>query len=242
MRCVVAKARPDEWMLRNPLRVAEALLASAEGNHHTAVAGLERLLSEVEPGEGRRVEMMVRCELAATLERAGRPRQAVRTMVPALHLAAQAGAVATILAAVLRRYAEIRPLADNGPDGLPDTAFLDRVLGMIDAKRTGGTPKSAGSRTVADHSVGAVTGSAPPAPHTATHPAEAASVDDRVLNDREREVVECLEGGLTNQQISQRLSISVNTVKWHLKNIYAKLGATSRLAAVAAYRSRAVSG
>lgn len=43
--------------------------------------------------------------------------------------------------------------------------------------------------------------------------------------------------GLTNQHLSDRLGISVATVKWHLYNLYAKLGVSSRSAAIARARS-----
>ena len=39
--------------------------------------------------------------------------------------------------------------------------------------------------------------------------------------------------GLSNQDIAQRLVISLPTVKWHTSHIFAKLGVHSRLEAVA---------
>lgn len=53
------------------------------------------------------------------------------------------------------------------------------------------------------------------------------SVDFR-LTDRELEVLILLAEGLTNQQSAQRLSISQSTLKFHMNNIYEKLGVQTR--------------
>ncbi len=51
------------------------------------------------------------------------------------------------------------------------------------------------------------------------------------LTDREREVLALLVQGLSNLEISNQLSISMATVKYHLTNIFTKLGAKNRVEA-----------
>jgi DNA-binding NarL/FixJ family response regulator len=58
-----------------------------------------------------------------------------------------------------------------------------------------------------------------------------------VLTARERELLSALANGWTNQQIAARIGISQNTVKYHLKNLYDKLGVTNRAMAVAIFLS-----
>lgn len=53
------------------------------------------------------------------------------------------------------------------------------------------------------------------------------------LTDREQEVLKLLVQGLTNKEIAEALVITDNTVKRHLKSIFAKLGVSTRAAAVA---------
>ncbi|MDX2259033.1 MAG: response regulator transcription factor [Hyphomicrobiaceae bacterium] len=70
-------------------------------------------------------------------------------------------------------------------------------------------------------------------------------VDINALNDdplesltqRERELLRALANGLTNEQIASRIGISQNTVKYHLKNLYDKLGVKNRAMAVGMYLS-----
>lgn len=60
----------------------------------------------------------------------------------------------------------------------------------------------------------------------------------QVLSDRENAIVSCLVQGLSNKQISAQLFLSENTVKWHLRNIYEKLGVRSRTSAIATLRRK----
>ena len=52
------------------------------------------------------------------------------------------------------------------------------------------------------------------------------------LTERERQVLDHLSEGLTYKEMGAELKISVNTVRTHLKQVYAKLGVHSRTSAV----------
>ncbi|MBB4922003.1 helix-turn-helix domain-containing protein [Kitasatospora kifunensis] len=53
-----------------------------------------------------------------------------------------------------------------------------------------------------------------------------------LLSAREREILWLVDQALSNRQIGSRLNITEGTVKRHLSNIFAKLGAVSRIDAV----------
>ena len=52
------------------------------------------------------------------------------------------------------------------------------------------------------------------------------------LTDREREILGLLEGGLSDRAISEKLFLTVGTVKWYNRQIFGKLGARNRTHAV----------
>ncbi|MCY1538908.1 HTH-type transcriptional regulator MalT [compost metagenome] len=52
------------------------------------------------------------------------------------------------------------------------------------------------------------------------------------LSERELDVLKLLADGHTNQQIGDRLYLSANTVKFHIRNIYLKMGINNRTQAV----------
>lgn len=56
---------------------------------------------------------------------------------------------------------------------------------------------------------------------------------DRSLNAREREVLQCLVDGLSYKMVGDKLGISINTVRSHIKHIYEKLHVRSNTEAVA---------
>ena len=60
----------------------------------------------------------------------------------------------------------------------------------------------------------------------------AESLDMEELSEREMEVLNSIAAGCSNKMIADRLRISENTVKGHVKEIVAKLGATDRANAV----------
>ncbi len=62
--------------------------------------------------------------------------------------------------------------------------------------------------------------------------------EGNVLSDREVQVIEELSLGKSNKEIARALDMTENTVKFHLKNIFAKLNVSRRLQAVTAARQR----
>ncbi len=59
-----------------------------------------------------------------------------------------------------------------------------------------------------------------------TAPAAAAPIDE--LTERELEVLICLGGGLSNKEISERLHITITTVRSHVSHILSKLEVSNR--------------
>lgn len=55
------------------------------------------------------------------------------------------------------------------------------------------------------------------------------------LTRRELEVLSDLASGRTNKQIARELDVSLNTVKFHVRNLFQKLGVNSRSQAIALY-------
>jgi LuxR family maltose regulon positive regulatory protein len=72
------------------------------------------------------------------------------------------------------------------------------------------------------------------------NPAEAVSTEAGLaepMTRRERELLELLDKGLSNQQIADRVNLSVPTVKWHFYKLFAKLQVKNRSAALVKARS-----
>jgi len=54
------------------------------------------------------------------------------------------------------------------------------------------------------------------------------ATEDQNLSRREQEILELLSQGCANKEIAEKLSISIETVTWHLRHIYNKLHVRSR--------------
>ncbi|WP_420465493.1 LuxR C-terminal-related transcriptional regulator [Panacagrimonas sp.] len=62
------------------------------------------------------------------------------------------------------------------------------------------------------------------------------------FTDRERKIVSMMVNYLSNEQIATAMFVTRDTVKYHLKNIYAKLGVKSRLEAIRIVREKGLIG
>jgi LuxR family transcriptional regulator, maltose regulon positive regulatory protein len=67
-------------------------------------------------------------------------------------------------------------------------------------------------------------------------PADDAHAASAALTSRERQILRYLAAGISNREMAERIFVSENTVKFHLKNIYSKLGVGTRVQAISAAR------
>ena len=63
---------------------------------------------------------------------------------------------------------------------------------------------------------------------------------DKLLTVRETEILELFGKGLSVKGIARSFAISPGTVKWHVRNLYEKLGASSREDALSKARLRKI--
>ncbi len=114
------------------------------------------------------------------------------------------------------------------------TVFEDRenVFSAIKAGASGYILKGSSPREIVEAIHAIHKGGAPMSPKIARkiiHEFQDESAGDQyVLSQREKDIVKCIEQGLTYKEISLRLKISSHTVHTHIKNIYEKLQAKDR--------------
>lgn len=113
------------------------------------------------------------------------------------------------------------------------------VLGWLDRNATTDAALGAAIQSVAEGLV-VVHASLLEAVETGSPNEGAEDGFEETLTPREAEVLLLLSYGLANKQIAQRLSISEHTVKFHVSELMAKLGATTRTEAVTRAARRGV--
>lgn len=168
--------------------------------------------------------------LAEALDARGERRGALRTLREALLVGSTEGYVRAFAdegPALLRLIAELKgALQDYEAAGDALTPpYLDRIL----LAGTDAAPKTTATDATPDTAVG---------PGATTVPA--LTPDDtppEPLTPRETEILEMVARGLTNSQLADRLFVTVPTVKFHLRNINAKLRVHNRTRAVARARN-----
>ncbi len=226
MRARVQLARGEldaalEWVTERGLTVDDAVSYVHEYEHITlariliarqavapdtsrldgAIAMLERLLAAADNGgrTGTTIEVLI---LQATAHDArGDTAAAIAAVDEALRRAEPEGHIRLFLHAGPSVTSLLRSLASRSHA----TAHARRVLAAIDV-----TVSSPRSDTPADTSP----------------PRQRMLVDE--LSSRELDVLRLLRSDLSGPEIARELHVSMNTLRTHTKNIYTKLGATSR--------------
>ncbi|MEJ8825747.1 LuxR C-terminal-related transcriptional regulator [Variovorax humicola] len=139
--------------------------------------------------------------------------QALRTLDEALAIGVRCGLLrswldgdALLIELVEAIHASRGDLRTAGRDDLVPKSYLQQVL----------------------QAAGRTTPSAPSLPRLPTTRSEAEE-----LTERELKILRLLKAGLGNRELAQSLFLSEATVKWHLHNIFAKLGVKNRTSALA---------
>ena len=109
----------------------------------------------------------------------------------------------------LEAIAKIRSTFDNENQGNIPKEYFDRIKGQCGIEVTKPNKKEADNEE---------------------------RLEPEQLSKREIQLLKMVETGLSNDQIGKVLFISLSTVKWHLSNIYSKMGARNRTDAVATGR------
>ncbi|MFT4102787.1 MAG: LuxR C-terminal-related transcriptional regulator [Burkholderiaceae bacterium] len=173
-----------------------------------------RLLQAVEPLCADRPLLRIKTLVlkALLLEQRGQHAAAQRGLLRALELAAPGECV--------------RAFLDQGPRVVPLLVQAQHALvPAAPASETGATHAFA-CRVLRAAGLQPESGPAPATPPGAVMP----------LSDRERHVLRLLCEGASNRELASQLAVSENTVKFHLKNLYGKLGVSSRAKAISVAR------
>jgi len=210
---VQAQGMPHEedgaYLVHLRLRMAGAEQGGAAGVTGALNDGMRRALRDNHRAQVARLLVLKAVNQHCAQEGA----QALRTLDEALDHAARCGLVRSVVdvdPVVLDMIAAI--LANRGDRhvesrGQAPDSYLEKLL-------------SAGGRTLS--------ASASRAPEASADVA----LTER-LTERELRILRLLKSGLCNRELAQSLFVSEATVKWHLHNIFAKLGVKNRTSALA---------
>ncbi|MBX3125167.1 MAG: response regulator transcription factor [Polyangiaceae bacterium] len=139
-----------------------------------------------------------------------------------------------LIAALKHRFPTLQLMAHTVFDDR-DSVFRALRSGATSYLLKGDTPTS-----LVDAVRQVASGGAPMNPRIARLVVEQlrAAAEPDLLSPRERQILKCIDRGLTYKEIAIELSISTHTVHSHIKNIYERLQATDKRDALARARSR----
>jgi LuxR family maltose regulon positive regulatory protein len=187
------------------IRVATAALRLAQGNPKAAGAALVPVLDRSVPvtSSGWLIQAFLLAAISG--EALGDPAAASGALEQALDLAAREGA---FFAFALHPVAEL--LSRHAAGCTAHAGLVTEILGLL-------VPGSAAGDAPGEDHPGLVPGS--------TGPMQA-------LTDSETRILHYLPTNLSAPEIADQLSVSVNTVRTHMRHVYEKLGAHRRAGAV----------
>jgi LuxR family maltose regulon positive regulatory protein len=163
--------------------------------------------------------------------------------------AQEAGGTGWVIEARVLEALALRTLdeTERALDALSQALWLAEPEGYVRTLIDEGRPmaallRQAGLRGVASHHVGQLlaafgSGEREPRPMEEAAPqAMPSSAFVEALTEREVEVLRLIDVGLSNREVADRLYISLNTVRTHVKSLYGKLNVHSRTQAISRAR------
>ncbi len=243
----------QDVVARDEVQALRARLHLAQGNLPAVAAWLEQAM-QPHNAPMDEVRATVTPMLARGFIALNQPVQALALLAPHITAAEAAGRQSNLLVLlILRALAEqahgaavnatttlTRALTIAAPAGYV-RSFVDEGAGMKEllTLTLRGSPASAPLRPSIQrlldafpHDIGIDRGAASRSPATPALP--------EPLTPRELELLQFIAAGRSNQEIADRLVITVGTVKWYLNHLYAKLDVRGRMQAVARARELGV--
>lgn len=200
----------------------------AAGRHGEARAAIQALARKARPLRRHRRLLKLNLLLAISLNAEDQCAAARRALIAALELGAPGNVIRSVLdegPAAVRLLKEVHQALPRTPDlprADPIAAYLRRLL--AEAGETAAAPAVRPAGGWEDEWDDAD---------------EDGGVSPQLfeqLTDRERDILMLVASGLSNKALADRLSLSENTVKWHMRNIFEKLHIANRMQAVVVAR------
>ena len=192
--------------------LAACRLAMASGDYQDAIRTLTSIAARARrQGRRRKLAEVLVLKAKANWQR-GQKAQALRNFAEVIQLGADEGFYRVLLD---EDHAVIRDIVTK----MLDVGF-DKADPSVDPGQLAHLSRIARGLGMADKSI--------PMPNK-----RETTIDIATLTTRERDLLTQIGAGLSNRDLSKRLFISEHTVKWHLSNLYRKLGVRNRTGAVA---------
>jgi LuxR family transcriptional regulator, maltose regulon positive regulatory protein len=214
----VAREMPETdlalWFVVGALAsVAHARVLIAQHNFDRAIPVLEKLQTQCEASGEMRTLIEVLALLTLARQGQGNSAQAGIALENALSLAEPEGYVRTFVdmgEPMRMLISELRSKKQANDENQPLATYTDGLLAAFPVMPPVTNPK----------------------PESLNHKSDLVET----LSEREKAVLQLIAEGLSNQEIAERLIVTVNTVKTHINNIFGKLNVTSRTQAIARAR------